>query len=149
MSLLMGQFMDGQALHESGNRYVYFDAGTDGVPETADDLLGRFSIRRYNWQNWSADCFGEERDWKLPQNQDMVVMHLLEGLFTTYRLKFVNESAVQIWQRLAAWWKFPVHGNDPNPTATWSSGLKAYVRKAGEAINSLGYEGWTAGEGWV
>lgn len=147
--LLMGQFMDGQARHESGNKYGYFAAGPDGVTGSDDDLLGRFSIRRYNWRTWSAQCFGEERDWALPQNQDAVVMHLLERLFFTYRLKFPADSLQQVYQRLAAYWKFPSNADDPNPRASWPNGLKAYVRYAGEAITALGYEGWGAADGWL
>lgn len=145
----MGQFMDGQALHESGNKYDYFAPGPDGASGTDDDLLGRFSVRRYNWVTWSAALFGADRDWRVPQNQDMVVMHLLERLFTTYRLAFPDESALQIWQRLAAYWKAPTSANDSNPRNSWGAGLKAYVRKAGEAITSLGYAGWTTGDGWL
>ena len=149
MALLMGQFMDGQAYHESGNKYDYFAPGPDGKAGTDDDLLGRFSIRRYNWVAWSRLVFGTERDWQAPQNQDMVTMHILEDLFVTYRLQFPNETAQQIWQRLAAWWKAPSAANDTYPKQSWGAGLKAYIRKAGEAITYMGYEGWTAGDGWV
>jgi hypothetical protein len=154
--LLMGQFMDGQGAHESGDAsvgdtgdYTYFAKGPDATVGTRDDLLGRFSIRRYNWEAWSRELFGDVRDWQSPQTQDSVVLHQLEQFFTKYRLQFPDESLTQIYQRLACLWKAPTSANDVNPRTSWGSGLKTYIRKAGEAINLLGFEGWTTGMGWL
>jgi hypothetical protein len=147
----MGQFMDGQAMHESGttahptDNYAYYKAATD----SKNDLLGRFSIRRYNWIKWCTQFFGAVRDWQVAQYQDMVTLHLFEVRFAKYRLAFPDESRMQIWQRVAAWWKLPAYAGDTDPRTTWTKGLKSYVRYAGEAINKLGYEGWTSGEGWL
>lgn len=147
--LKVGQFMDGVAMNESSNKYTYFSSGPDGVTPSRDDLLGRFSMRRYNWEDWSTDTFGSVRDWQKPENQDMVVMDIFKHLFTTYRLQFPDETTTQIYQRLAAWWKGPSYANDPNPKSTWGAGIKGYIRHVGEAINTLGYEGWTTGQGWL
>jgi hypothetical protein len=145
----MGQFIDGQAEHESGNKYAYFSAGPDGVVGTSDDLVGRLSMRRYRYDEWSNNLWGEVRDWKVPQNQDMVAMHYLWTMFSRFRLQFPSESLQQLYQRLACLWKAPSMANDPNPKSSWSSGTKSYIRYAGEAINGLGYEGWTTGQGWL
>jgi hypothetical protein len=135
VTLRHGQFLEGLAMRESTNNYAYVNANNGAA--------GRYSILPGSWAEWCGQYWGELRDIMVPANQESLTAWRTMRYYTKARRTYPAEPVLMTYQRVAASWRNGASYGLRDP-ATWSDGVRTYLRKLGVILRDLGYASWAA-----